>query len=175
MKSHVKVDLTRMRALGAALHQARSARVRVGILGNKAERFDDEWNKEAKNNPTIGLEHEFGLKGDGDKPPLPARSFLRMPLNTQLPRQIDQIGKAAWKSLILKTSVVDALTKLGIIAENIIQRAFETGGFGQWAPLAPYTLKLRRMRKFKGTAILIVSAQLRKSISSIVHMGKAKP
>lgn len=195
----VKKDLAKLRALQAALGKAKSARVRVGCLGNEAERTDEDWNKEGINNPTLGMWHEFGTKQSvtvgRDKwghpmrrvsGPLPPRSFLRMPLMTRLPGQIDKIGRKVWQEFILKHSIEKALDNLGALGVGIVRSAFATGGFGQWAPVSTRYAKWKetRMRlkhpggkNFIGPiqqATLILSAQLRNSINHAVVMGRGK-
>lgn len=161
-------------ALKAALRDAGKLRVRVGILGSHVDRgmdeagrkkgyeqrFDRDFNEEPLTNPEIGAIHEFGRVGDN---PLPARSFLRMPLQTKLVGEVDKIGKKVFQHLIIKKDVRTALKALGVVAENVIQAAFATGGFGLWKKLSAYTI-----RKKKSSAILIDTAQLRKSITSAV-------
>jgi hypothetical protein len=179
--SKITVDLEKFAALKKELARFANARVRVGIMANKADRFDEDWNKTGINNPTIGLIHEFGTKAltipsgetgphaAGDittRRPIPARSWLRMPLLTKLPDEIDKIGRAVWAGLVLKKGVLYSLRNLGALAENVIQRAFATGGFGQWAPLAPFTI-----RKKGSSAILIDTAYLRKAVSSVVMLN----
>ncbi len=53
--------------------------------------------------------------------------------------------------------------EFGIMAENIVQDAFDTAGFGKWQPLAPGTLELKETK-----TILVETTQLRKSIISKV-------
>lgn len=169
-------DLTELKLLKSELAKFRSARVRVGVLGNKADRFDEDWNKSKLNNPTLGLIHEFGIVAMGPAPEgkniprtsLPARSFLRMPLTNYLPKEIDKIGRAVWRAIILKKGVLVALGDLGQIARNVVDRAFATGGFGYWAPNSPRTIKRKGSSK-----PLIDSAQLRKSVSWRVDLGRA--
>lgn len=190
-ENKVKLDIRAMKALGAELQKFRSARVRVGVLGDKASRFniDTSTTTEDKlNNPTLGLIHEFGTKGEvvsiptGEtgphaqataemvvRAPIPARSFLRMPLSLHLPREIDKIGRATWRALILKKGVLVALGDLGTIARNVVDRAFETSGFGQWAPNSKATIRRKGSSK-----PLIDSAQLRRSVTYRVEPGKAK-
>lgn len=186
--SKVRFNVDDMKKLGAALHSARSARVRVGVLGNKAERRQldnlghEAWDKENFNNPTLGFWHEFGIKTKN----LPARSFLRLPLMTELPKHIATIGRAFWRNFILKRDVPTALKALGVEGENTVQRAFETQGFGAWpqwsAGYASFRRALEKRRRAKNThgkitggSLLILSGQLRRSITSRVEMGKAKP
>lgn len=163
--------------LRKTLHEGRSMRVRVGVLGNKAERLDEDWNKEKINNPTLGAVHEFGSKLRN----IPARSFLRMPLLLMLPKRISEIGRAVWRGLVFEHGLEFALKRLGIAGESIVQEAFATGGFGQWAPLSPryrrwkeaFTRKKTGKKGPVSVAILILSAQLRKAVTSRVVKGRA--
>lgn len=177
--NYTRLEMNQFEALSRALEDAGKARVRVGILGNKAERFDEDWNKEHTNNPTIGLVHEFGSKKDN----IPARSFLRMPLMLYLPKKLDQIGKAAWRNLVIQKSVPLALKQLGVLGENVVQEAFATGGFGQWPGYsARYgrwkELFTRNKTKTMGMigpvrlALLVLSGQLRRSVTSRVVLSK---
>ena len=180
--SSATLTLDEFKRLKADLHSARSARVRVGVLGNRADRFDEDWNKEKLNNPSLGLVHEFGSKTKN----IPARSFLRMPLMTRLPKRLDQIGRAFWRAMILKTGVHTALKALGVEGETVVQEAFETGGFGTWPAWSKRYAAWRRRHELRlrakgstgpitGGGLLILSHQLRRSITSRVEKGRAKP
>ena len=162
----VRMDMRELRALQERLKPFKKWRVKVGILGAKAERFDIESSTstaDALNNPTLGLIHEFGSKANA----IPARSFLRVPLMTKLPKRLEQIGKALWRTIILKQGPEKALEQLGVQGEIEVQKAFNQGGPG-WAPLSPYTVARKKKNK---TAILIDSGQLKRSISSEVVKG----
>ncbi len=168
----VRKDTSGFDDVRRALAEGRSLRVKVGVLGNKAERQDEDWNKEKINNPTLGAIHEFGSKTRN----IPARSWLRMPLTLFLPKRVDQIGRHVWRALILRRGLKEALKDLGVLAESVIQEAFATGGFGQWAPLsaryARWKMAFTRRKSGKigpvRIAILILSGQLRKSVTSRV-------
>lgn len=169
----VTLNLQDLTALNATLKTAGNLHVRVGILGEhvvrpldakghtrpRAKRIDRNWNVEPITNPELGAIHEFG----DPKNHIPARSFLMMPLLTKLPGQIEKIGKAVWRALILKQGLRLALKQLGVLGENQVQEAFNTGGFGQWKPLAASTIKRKG-----SAAILIDSAQMAKSVTSAV-------
>lgn len=164
----VTLHVDQMKALRVELDKAKGARVRVGILGNKAAR----WGKGSGvlNNPTLGLTHEFG----SIKRNIPARSFLRVPLMTRLPREIDVIGRSVWREMIVGKGVLNALRALGVIGENTVQRAFETGGFGKWAPLSPRYARWKQKIVGKNMTLLVLSGQLRRSITSSVGFQTTK-
>lgn len=167
----VRLNVRGIAALRTVVAGFRNARVKVGLLGNHADRFDASWNKMAKNNPTIGMEHEFGVARNPWGRRTPARSFLRMPLMTRLPKKIEMIGAATWRAIILKRSLADALANLGAAAKATIQEAFNTGGWGQWQPISVQQMK----RKGGRTVILIDSAQMRKAVTSKVVMKNPTP
>lgn len=176
----VAIKTDALAALRAELEKNKSKRVQVGVLGGNDARSGDESGGYVAGNAEIGVAHEFGLIGGQlpqavrakaglSKEPaksgrsLPERSFLRMPVITQLPEAIKAQGKENWRKAILQKGVVFALKNLGILAEGVIQDAFKTGGFGTWAKLKPATI-----RRKKSDAILIDTAQLRQSITSRV-------
>lgn len=136
---------------------------RIGILGSKDNR-SGKGSDEDFSNATIGLKQEFGI----DR--IPARSFLRFPLQHEAKSIIKSFDKQAEKyekSLIGGKFINQLLKELGILGENAVQKAFETGGFGQWKPNSPVTITMKGSDK-----PLIDSAQLRKSITSEVVDGK---
>lgn len=174
----VHLHLEEMKKLRAELEKAKGARVKVGVLGNTTGR----WGPGSGNwtNAGLGVVHEFGSIQRN----VPARSFLRMPLMTRLPKKVDEIGRATWRSIVLTKGIMPALGSLGLVAENLVQRAFETGGFGQWAQLSPRYARWKeqlirtKARKlfFIGPVqmtLLVLSGQLRKAITSRVYYQQA--
>ena len=135
--------------------------VRVGIMGDTANRNSGELN-----NAEIGFTNEFGnLTG---YPKIPARSFLRMPLRSvqfkeKLRSKKSLSGKEFEKAL--KAGKGEEFAKLvGLVAEETIQEAFSTNGFGKWKPNAPLTIELK-----KSSSPLIDTGQLRRAITSRVE------
>lgn len=163
----VTVDLSKLRAIEKELNTKFMAQ--VGVLGSKAEgRLSTVTNKKGKHktgkspssqtNAEIGLIHEKGSKSRN----IPRRSFLEVPLETKLPEQMNKIGKGILAG-ITSLNIITAFRKLGLIGEGIVLNAFNTSGYGQWAPNSPATIAR------KGSSMpLIDTAQLRKSISSRV-------
>ncbi len=165
-----------MTALRAALAIFSKARVRVGVLsGSKNERYDIEKTaQDPFNNATLGAAHEFGVKSRN----LPPRSFLRMPLMLHLPKEIDNIGREVWRLLVIQKGPLLALKQLGVLGENVVQQAFQTGGFGQWpkwsARYARWRSGYERARSkligpLRPGSLLILSGQLRRSVTSRVY------
>ena len=152
---YVQVDDELLQKIKADFAKNGKARVHVGVLGG----FDGRQSKEgeAAGNASIGAAHEFGVISRN----LPARSFLRMPVITQLPAALSATDKQLWHKVIIKKGVIGALELLGAYALDSIHLAFETGGFGLWQKLKRATI-----RRKKSSAILIDTAQLRQSITA---------
>lgn len=135
-------------------------KVRVGILGDKAAKK----RKDGLTNAEIGFTNEFG-KMTG-KHRIPPRSFIIMPLRLHLNdylRKHQSTSKEEFEKAV-RNGVADSFAKkVGIVAEECIQEAFATRGFGNWAKNAPYTVAL------KGSdSPLIDTGELRRSITSEV-------
>lgn len=136
---------------------------KVGILGSKAARSEEGGDQ---TNADIGLLHE---KGSLVKH-IPRRSFLEVPL-VQHAKELAAVGQALKKWIAIaidkneeaKVAWQKAHRDLGIAGEAIVQKAFRTRGFGDWAPNSPRTIE----RKGSDSP-LIDTAQLRRSITSQV-------
>jgi len=161
-----------------ALEQVHSALLakyvtRVGILGGKTNRTKVVTSRngmrragkspDVLTNAEIGLIHEKGSASNK----IPRRSFLEMPL------VLKSAGLLAVRNKLwavyqggpdTKARLREAYVNLGLIAERIIQRAFETRGFGRWAQNKKATIR----RKNGSDMPLIDTAQLRRSITSDV-------
>lgn len=126
--------------------------VHVGILGAKNSR-----EKGQKTNAEIGAKHEFGLDG------MPVRSFLRVPIQDNLQKYLDEAGLNNNKVLaqsVKQGNILMLLQKIGVVAEAIVSDAFDTGGFGRW--------KASNMNRKKVKQTLVETQQLRNSITSEV-------
>lgn len=145
--------------------------VEVGILGDKNARDGKG------TNAAIGAVHEFGSLTRN----IPRRSFLEMPLVTQLPMQNAQIKRDLARAMAKKDYVdfiETFLKRVAIRAEGVIQDAFRTGGFGTWEPSkkvesyhVKHTLYCPVLSRNKGPQTLIDTGQLRASISSRIVIG----
>ncbi len=117
---------------------------KIGILqedtGRKGEKYTT--------NADIGAIHEFGSPSNN----IPQRSFLRVPLADKMQVEIDKLAKQ--KDVSLK----DLTYKLGAIGKAVVQGAFMTTGYGQWAP------SKRTIGKLNGNT-LVDTGQLRDSIN----------
>ncbi len=148
----VRVDKDTLERLRADIKKNSRARVRVGVLGGFGERHDG-----GPTNAQIGAVHEFGSVTRN----IPARSFLRMPVVTEMPGALAKTDRQLWHKVILRQGIRGALALLGAYALDVVHLAFETGGFGAWQ-----ALKRATIRRKKSSAILIDTAQLRQSITA---------
>ena len=134
-------------------------KARVGILAEKNSR--KAGGKSPKTNAEIGAKHEYGIE-------VPQRSFLRMPITTQLSSQLEKSGAFnpdVLRKVIQSASVFEYVDKVGKCAEACVLEAFATGGFGKWPPWSnPHYTNNSNM-------LLVDSTQLRDSISSEVVEG----
>lgn len=128
---------------------------RVGVLGSSGSRQEGG----EFGNAEIGVIHEFGSQTKN----IPQRSFLRMPLEMKSKEFMKAIAGEAAKDAFNKGDYKKVYQLMGVKAEEIIQGAFASGGYGQWAALDPKTIAK------KGSAsILIDLSELRSSVTSDV-------
>ena len=149
----VEINLKGLETLEKELSQDYA--VEIGILGSDAFKERDDIHE---TNAFIGAVHEFGSLERN----IPARSFLKMPLETKLPEEIKK-GSESFVEYAAKGRLELWYSKLGLKAEKIIDDAFETGGFGTWDEL-----KEKTIRRKKSSKILVDTSQLRSSITSEV-------
>lgn len=144
--------------------------IRVGIIGDKAYEQHPHTDLTMAE---LGAIHEFGstiavtdkMRGwfwhnaevhkSNNPVIIPTRSFLRMPLlsgegkkeinkviNSQMSndRELNKIVAESDNGKFLE----DVATLVGLAALQRVQQAFETSGFGNWAPITEFT-KARRL------------------------------
>ncbi len=158
----VKINLTGLKTLMRQVEELPTVRAEVGLFADNAGRVAERGR--VQDNPSLGLIHEFGMIftiiGSKALMYIPERSFIRVPLMTRLGPLVQDTN---WFAIMAKQGVKRMLAHLGTLAEDVIQEAFATGGYGLWPQLAPATI-----RRKGSSAILIESAQMRKAISSRV-------
>lgn len=157
--SAVTYDKSAMKTLGRQLTELEAGRAHVGFFSDTAGRVSSRGR--IADNPSLALVHEAakGEFGVSDRK-FPQRSILRMPLMDHLGPAL-KAGAFDWIRSLRKLGAKRTLAFLGAVAEDVVQEAFATRGFGRWAPLSPKTIARK-----KSSAILIESAQMRKAVSS---------
>lgn len=165
-KSSSKINVQGLKDLKASLALMKAQRVQVGIFAAKTMRTGD-----VETNADIGAIQEYGVPYAfkmGHSQGLPARSWLRMPINL---KGKEIFGKAANKAAEFVTKSTNSVAmrvnlfyrRIGIAAEVVIHQGFRTRGFGTWAPNTASTIK------GKGSdSPLIDTRQLERGVASRV-------
>ena len=113
--------------------------VKVGILGANGIKIvktkDGKESKERLTEATLGAIHEYGSK----KRNIPSRSFLRMPIQKEFRNKI--VKNSKFKDALQRMTIEEINGHIGETSVAIVNEAFATGGFGEWAPLAEETIK----------------------------------
>ena len=175
-KSKVEFNTEGLKVMQTALKKAADSNyhLQIGIFGNKTSRKSGEMT-----NAEVGFVHEMGSVTRN----IPKRSFLWDTFRFH-GKELTESLKEATLVLYKMGKVEEYLAVACKAAENMVQKAFDTQGFGQWAPLSYKTL----LRKAKGNlfvrmqkaaqdlyegghnvAILIKTGQLRRAIASRVR------
>jgi phage gpG-like protein len=130
--------------------------VDIGILGS------GKVSESGESVVEYGAQHEFGVISKR----LPERSFIRLGLRM---RQ-KQIMAAAQKAFTENPEDIKGLfTTIGIEGENAIKEAFQTSGFGTWAPLSEnYKIRPSGQSVDESSKPLLDTGALRNSITSKV-------
>ncbi len=166
----------------------RKISIKVGIIGDIAGQKHPDSDL---TNAELGAIHEFGctitvtekmrkylhsqglhLKKDTTTVVIPTRSFLRMPLMSsegkkELRKVVEEQLKSEIKATDLSNEIANKILDdtVHLLAETAYLRvlqAFETGGFGKWAPISEFTAQRRYNA---GNPPLTDTGDLRRSIS----------
>lgn len=155
--NRIRINTKGIEKLGKALGDEYS--IKVGIMGSKAQQ---KHNDTTLTNAQIGALNEYGSA----RREIPRRSFLREPLQEHLATYLKSKKAFSEKEIdqaVKEGTLLDLAKKVGVVAEQVIQEAFATRGFGKWKPNAPSTIA----RKGSDSP-LIDTGQLRRSITSKV-------
>jgi phage gpG-like protein len=143
------------------VQRLRSYETRVGVLGAKTERPDGD----GMTNAEIGLIHLFG----SNEANIPPRDWLIAPIVENQRELVNSLSANSVQQAFKRGDYKGVMALIGIKAEELVQRAFETSGFGKWAPNSPVTIARKGSSK-----PLIDTSQLRRSVSSdVVKKGKS--
>lgn len=142
------------------INSYKALEVAVGLPKNKG------FKQYAKSNSTvldIGLMHEYGNLSRN----IPQRSFLRTPFLAKDKEIKKQIESQAINVFDKKETIFSGLSKIGIFATGISQKAFTTKGYGNWKPLSVKTIRAKGSSRE-----LIDTGTLRSSITYVVRKSK---
>ena len=154
MTADVSLNLEGFEALRKGLSANQYVAVGIFQEHDAARKGDDQIS-----NPELAVIQEFGSVTNK----IPARSFIRMPIQEKRKDILAYAASKQMSDLLLAGNKKKALGLLGLFAENVIQKAFDTGGFGKWAANAPRTVAQKKSSK-----PLIDTTQLRRAIWSKV-------
>lgn len=135
---------------------------RVGILGSDAGAIVED--SDGLTMSGLGLIHEFGSETNN----IPARSFLRMPLETKQDELIDKIDSGMVKEKIEQGDIKGVYRALGEEAVRIVKAAFPTSGYGSWKANAPITIHGGWMTGASGKAFYVKG---KKSSKPLIDKG----
>lgn len=173
----------------------RKISIKIGIIGKEATTNHP---KSDLTNAELGAIHEFGatitvtdkmrnylhsqglhLKKDTMTVVIPTRSFLRMPLmSAEGKKELLNVVKSQlsneFKAAELKSDTANKILDdtVHLLAETAYLRvlqAFESGGFGKWAPISEFTAQRRYNA---GNPPLTDTGGLRRSISYEIKKTK---
>lgn len=161
-KSGVKINLTELKVMQSALKKMVDGHyvVQVGVFGDKAARKHEQT---GLTNAEVGLIQEMGSVSRH----IPRRSFLWDTFANH-GKDLMVTLKPSVDTLLKKGKVDEYLKIVGIAATNLVVEAFETSGWGSWAPNAYSTL----MGKLRGSL-----AKRRQMAAEVMYEGTnhAKP
>lgn len=161
-------DLKGIKRLRETVAKLAEYRVKVGVLGGSYPNGESM--------ASVAMLHEFGSRKSrsfvykGEKlsvSSIPTRSFLRMPLRLKVKAlsRMDEVDKRMMLEGLKTGHVHFPLYRLGLKGVSIVQKAFDSQGFGQW----PRNMH-KRYIELKGSNVpLIDTGLLRNSISSEVY------
>jgi hypothetical protein len=130
----------------------RSYRVRIGVLGAGVARSSG-----GGSNAQILAAHEFGAYGKG----IPMRSVLRNTLHVKQSEIISTTMRLSWKA-VMHGDLKQLFEVLGVLCVRFMLEAFDSAGFGSWAPLK---LKTIRYKIGRNPQPLVNTGQMRGAIS----------
>ncbi len=128
-------DLKGLKKLQENIKKMAQYRVKVGVLGGNTPTGESL--------ASVAMLHEFGSETPrsfvykGKKitiTGIPTRSFLRMPLRLKKKTlsKMDEVDKGMLIDGLKTGNVHFPLYRLGLKGVAIVQKAFDTAGFGQW-------------------------------------------
>lgn len=126
-----KNDFTGLDKLASNFQNAKNYKAQVGILGNTTKRVEGELT-----NAEIALIHEEGVASKN----IPKRSIFNS-LNIKIDELENGIDKIATETIAKEEPIYNAFFKIALLMLKICKGAFDTEGYGTWAPNAPSTIE----------------------------------
>lgn len=130
---------------------------KIGILASGKPQGDHP----GISNVELGIIHEFGNDD------IPARSFLRMPIMERAQMLVKFLGLKHMRTLFEQGKIAEVFEQLAFKAEEVVDSAFISQGYGKWAANAPETI-----RRKGSSSPLVNFGQLRAAVTSEVALKK---
>ena len=138
-------------------------RTRVGVLGDNAERKDED---SGLNNAELLLIQMFGSLVNN----IPPRDPLLIPIEKHRREILQKLATGDMRAAFERKDYHKMFELLGAVALEIVDNAFVTSGDGSWPPNAPATIAA------KGSSMpLIDTSQLRRAMTSDVIKKGGEP
>lgn len=155
-QSEIKGDFSGLEKLIKGLKEPHS--VDIGV-------FKDAKTPDGQSVAEYGAANEFG----SITRKLPARSFIRMPLEKKQ-GDIARYAESHAREHVEAGDIKAIFEDIGIAGQAKIQEAFDTGGFGTWAPNADSTVARKGSDAIligggKKHGVRVVGGLLRKSVT----------
>lgn len=162
-KTTLKVTRDFVTDLKKVIESLKNDEVLVGVPAQDTSRKDADGEDNGITNAAILAINEFGSPVNN----IPPRPVLSTGIRNSKDQIAEQFKKAAQLSLAQGSAAVDRFyERAGIIASNACKQVInEQDGF---EPLAASTLKSRKRKGFQGENALIVTGQLKNSITYVV-------
>lgn len=137
-KSSTRSDFTQLEVLATGLKKLADSKykIRVGLFGDKSARPKDK--QQGSTNAEIGFIQEMGSVSLR----IPRRSFLLDTFTNHGDKLMQTLAPFV-DSLFMNGKVDEYLKKCGIACTNLVLEAFDTSGWGSWAPNAPATIEAK--------------------------------
>jgi phage gpG-like protein len=153
-----KVTKDKVAATIKAILDLANKDVLIGIPESGGEHEDSEIS-----NAALGYIHNYGSPAAN----IPARPFLEPGVEHAQEKIAEQMKKAGQAATDLNREGVDkAMHACGLVAQNSVRAAITDGDF---TPLKPATVKAREREGHSGDKPLIVTGQLRDSVTYVVQ------
>lgn len=177
--TQVKMNMDGFKVIERSLKD--NYKTRVGILGSDAQKAQGDMTM-----ADIGAVHEFGSHSRN----IPKRSFLRMPLEEKIWEWVKK-NSSYYYEMMKENSLKKWYKSLGLAAEDVINQAFNTQGFGKWEALSQKVIagkekkiidnykskkvqlkRLTEMRKSNHSPLIDTGALMRSISSKVINNDK---
>jgi hypothetical protein len=153
--SKINVEISPLKEIIENLRGLDEHNAEIGVYGG-TKRNEKYGNSDLV---SVACVHEFG----SEDRTIPPRPFLSRPCIMKKNRIATIYAKSCEKYIDKPNGWAKILNNICYTGEDIVNEAFETGGFGTWPPLKPKTIAR------KGTSVILVdSGHLKRNVRTKV-------